>query len=280
MWESKEFPYLPYTNLPYGRITSEYENQGRDDSMSIAIGFVGIDGVLLATDSRMKVGGESGVNYPDDNSQKLWELTDNLGLTSVGSQQGYRQFLLEICQRKLKRSGIKNLSEKAIELLTDTVRDDFMHQLKALGDDLVLAKHLLSTKLAMMVAGYDDNDKPTILNIQTYVTESDIPFSKDIRRLYCIHSASGVAEDLLVKAKMVNELREGLSLNILKRLAVLLIEETKISNVYVGGKIQMATVTRETGFQFVDAGVVQNITEDANIFITNTIEDIIKWVKR
>jgi len=241
--------------------------------MSIALVFIGTDGILLATDSRMTVGTDINVDYWDDNSQKLWKLTDNLGLTSVGSQQGYRQHLIEICQRRLKESGVDNLSEKAISLLTDIVRVDYMHQLETLG---ILAKEFLRNKFGVIVGGYDDDDKPTILSIRAFTAASDIPFATDIRRLFWIDSASGIAEHLLIETKMIEELRHGLSLNVLKRLAALFIEETKISNNCIGGKIQMATVTKDGGFQFVGEGDVKSVTEDANIFIANKVEYITK----
>jgi 20S proteasome alpha/beta subunit len=260
---------------PYGRITSE--QKGRDDLMSIAIGLVGIDGVILATDSRMTIGTDTNLEYTDDNSQKLWKLTDNLGLTSVGSQQGFRQYLLEVCQRKLQESGFDNLNEDAIELLTHTVKTEFMHQLEGLGE--AMARALLTTRFGMMIAGYNKS-KPTILSMRGLITPHDIPFAKDIRRLYWIDSASGIAEHLLVKTKMIDRLRGGLSLDMLKRLAVLLVEETKISHSSVGGEIQMATVTKDSGFCFTDEDEIKNITEEADTCIGNQVESIAKWLDK
>jgi 20S proteasome alpha/beta subunit len=277
MWEFENSPYLPCSDLPYGRITSRYENQGRGDSMSIAIGLIGTDGIVLATDSRMSVGTETGVHYPDDNSQKLWKLTDNLGLTSVGSQQGYRQFILEMCQRKLKESNMNNLGEQTITTLTDTVRNDFIHQIQGFG---TLAKELLMTRYGMMVAGYDDSDSPIILSMRAYITSHDIPFVPDVRHYYCIDSADGTAEYIMAKTNMVKQIRQGINIHILKKLAVLLIEETKISTDAVGGNTQMATITKDGGFEFVEENDIKKITEDTKVFIGNMIGEIVGWLNR
>ncbi|MBM3119322.1 MAG: hypothetical protein FJ006_07220 [Chloroflexi bacterium] len=259
---------------PYDRITSE--SKGRDDSMSIAIGLIGKDGIVLATDSKMNVSTETGVNYDDNNSQKLWKLADNLGWASTGTQQGYRQYLLEMCQRVLRKNGTDNLSEEAIKSLTDTIRNDFMNQVKAFGDEL--ARQLLTTKIAIIVAGYDDDNNPAILSIRTYATASGIPFIRDIRHDYCIYSADSTAENLIIKTGVIHRMKHGLEINMLKKLAGLLIEETKMSNKAVGGKIQMATITKNAGFSFVEDNEVKQIADKANTFTLEMTEAIIKWL--
>ncbi len=226
--------------------------------MSIALGFVGVDGILLATDSRMLIGVGERVEFEDNHSQKLWKLSDNIGLTSIGAQHGYRQYLVDICQKKLLDEGTKECDIATFRLLKDVIKDDFMQQLEKY--DSALTKELLRFNLAIMIAGYCKDLRPYILNIETYVSSSNIPFILDLRDLYCVHGISFIPEYWIAKMDIISKLKEGLNIDALKKLAIFLINETKISNShYIGGDIQMATITKEEGFKFIDSREVMGM---------------------
>jgi len=68
---------------------------------------------------------------------------------------------------------------------------------------------------------------------------------------------------LLKRLHLENEqLLRQLYLKSLKRLAVFIIQETAFYFPWVGGKIQMATITKEKGFEPVEDAIIENIQKE------------------
>jgi 20S proteasome alpha/beta subunit len=246
MWELENSPYLPCFDLPYGRITSE--SKGRDDSMSIAMGFIGKDGIVLATDSYLSIVNDSGnLERTDDNSQKLWQITPFVGCTSIGSQEGYRKWLIDqlikYSQNTKKVDDFDKLCGKYINIM----KDDHLRRIKGFSDTLVksIEGHYI---MRMLIGGYDKDGTPRIISVDSSWIHG-LPFTHDKVTSYRIHGADNIGEYWMKRFNLQKIVADGLEVKALKRLAVFIINETSLYFPYVGGRIQLATITGKVGFK-------------------------------
>ena len=69
--------------------------------MSTALGFIGIDGIVLATDSRETITteGSQTLNHKDD-TQKIHQLTPSIGLITHGNAVSYSWQLLDLFSKQ------------------------------------------------------------------------------------------------------------------------------------------------------------------------------------
>ncbi len=220
--------------------------------MSISLCFRGNDGLLLATDSAMTIFSKDRQTlHTDYNSQKLWRITSNMGIASIGSHEDYRKYILnQIIET------YKDLQQSKAEDIIATIKDDYLNRIKGFSENDV---RRMSYGLAMTIAGYEGTN-PYILSVESQ-NEGGVSYAPGIRPYRCIHGLDSIAEYLIFKLNLDKQLEEGLSLVELKRIATFLILETASYMDGVGGPIQMATITPKDGFCFVDKNVIEDLTQ-------------------
>lgn len=230
--------------------------------MSIAIGFIGEDGILLATDSLLSIFDDDGnLETTMDYSQKLWQLTPSSACTSIGSQEGYRKLLVD----KLINHSISgvptNSFDKLCEGYTEILKTEHLKRIKGFRSTLiksVVGKFVMQ----MLIAGYDESKTPRMISLDASWLHG-YPFAQNKVKSCRIHGGGTIGTYWLKRLHLENEqLLRQLYLKSLKRLAVFIIQETAFYFPWVGGKIQMATITKEKGFEPVEDAIIENIQKE------------------
>lgn len=226
-------------------------NSGRDTSMSIATGFIGIDGIVLATDSKLSVTDrEGGIESFEGYSKKLWNITDKIGCTSIGTQEGYRKWLISEMSAKSKSiSSTENFSE-LYKGYTNLIQQDILSRILPWGESI--AKTLVNRfGLMMLIGGYDES-KPRIIDIEM-PSVGGLPLVPDEVQGYRIVGNSAVTTITgywIKKMGLQRQLYESLlTTETLKRVAIFMIAEVCSYLAYVGGEIQMAIITKDKGYE-------------------------------
>ncbi len=225
--------------------------------MSIAMAFIGIDGIVLATDSRLSLTdtGEIFTGF-NDYSQKLWQITENVGCTSIGSQEGYRKWLIDEMARKSKLMPSANFRELYIEYI-QIVQDDALKRIKGLGDEVVRTL-IRGFNLNMLICGYEE-DKPSVICVEL-PAHGGLPMVPDKVIGYRIHGKGIICEYWFKRLGLQKSLANSeLPIESLKRIVIMAITETCSYVPYIGGDIQMATITEHEGFKLVDQPEIKEI---------------------
>jgi 20S proteasome alpha/beta subunit len=221
--------------------------EGKID-MSVAMGLIGIDGIVLATDSRLTMQ-EGNITYHEDTSQKLWKLTNEIGLMSTGYNSGYRHFLVDYCNAitlpelnknidTLKSSGKLPIDYKLnyLELVNHfamAIREHvkpFVESYDALR---------LAGGMDFILAGYD-KEEAKIFSIDVYNRAT--PFVPNICGRYYF---SGVKEIGLYWKRKLNLERYNFPITFLKKLAVMIILETIKTHDMIGEPVQLAIIDKD-----------------------------------
>jgi len=213
-----------------------------ESDMSIAIGLIGTDGIVLATDSRLSRQ-EGGATYHEDNSQKLWALTETIGLMSTGYNSGYRHFLVDYIQEiilpQVRQEIIKTQKRdmsfiEVVDYCSQTIKEHvarytkYYDVLKAAGG------------MDFILAGYDINT-PKLFSIDVYNVITPFVPSESYR--YCV---SGVKDIGIHWIQTIGF--NGMApqpIEFLQKLAVTIILETAKVNDMVAEPIQLAIVDKE-----------------------------------
>lgn len=255
--------------------------------MSIAIGLIGTDGIVLATDSKAtEKRGES--RHSHETAKKLWLLDSySYGLSSVSNDAQFSEFLIE---------QINNwLSDKKLQLL------DFNERIvaisKALADTYktytqsVLYPDMSSSQSSMkfMIAGYTNSGKPKLVAFDS--SFSDASF---VPRYYAYHPQGKptIPLHLLeIFSPYLYKKIEGkytpfkkTKVKMLMKIAVMVIDECSITDdLDIGGLIQMAIV-KPTGIEKIDSqkleilrGKIRERVTNKDIAFNNLAEIDFEW---
>ena len=233
--------------------------------MSISIAIAGIDGIVLATDSRVTVKNENiGMLTYRDVGKKLWVLKKGeivAGLTTVSTNRGLQEWLVNhyineelpsLPNRRSKDSKAeKEKPSFAIDSF-DMLTLHFSNYLKGWINNYVtgMPQQFVSREgftLGFTLAGYDAHHKP-----QIHFLHSDTSFSPDLKQDYVVSGIPFVCEYWMLKLwkNLFGGERSApipkAKMKTLKRLAVMLIRETaKFNSIAVGGKIQMIIIGKD-----------------------------------
>lgn len=227
-----------YNVIPcYDRI-SPYEVgnviTGERPDMSIAVGLIGTDGIVLATDSKRTEHEYSEI------TQKLWALTPNIGLMSLGWNSGYRHFLIDLYKERIAPSNITNSYLEIVEQFSSAVRGNF--DLHRTEDAINLLKGA-NLSLDFVLAGYDLEHNPRIFAVESM---SAIPFAPTEHRPYYFGGVQYIGIYWAKKIGLASRLsNHKLSCEFLKKFAVMAILETIIFSDMVCEPIQLATVDKD-----------------------------------
>jgi len=218
---------------------------GRDDStMSLAIGMIGIDGIVLATDSRkMETMGE--LKNIVDNSKKLWAFQKyRLGITAVSNDEPFSNWLLNKIPAILEREDVSSLG---YEEKMDKISIELSRLYKQ-----YIREHAFSIEgnfqwgMDFMIAGFASPKKPRLLDISAQISKAGfVPryYQFQIQGIIAqAFSIFGNFRELLYKR--VNDIEIPVqNVEILRKVATLIIDECSLANnVQIGGGIQMIVI--------------------------------------
>jgi 20S proteasome alpha/beta subunit len=224
-------------------------------NMSIAMGLIGIDGIVLGTDSQSTY-----LQY-NKQTQKLWKLTDSIGLMSIGYNSDYQHFLI----KQLLKMPINDFIVE-VENCSDYVRK---HVSKFAYPNLSSLRG--ESQIEFIFAGYDSEMKPRIICSDS--AKSQTPFSLTECELSYVGGVDSIAYNWI--KKIGYEKRIGCEdlrfpCEFLKKFMVMVLLETfRVSNV-CSEPIQMAVVTQQNGYQ--------PITMDEINKIKNSLDDKQQWL--
>ena len=257
------YPLIPKTeayHLPILRDTIfSNKGYGRDDSMSIALCFRGTNGLLLATDSVMTIVARDQKSLHTENtSQKLWRIANNMGLTSIGTQEDYRKYVIGKVIEFYKESEHADI-EKVIEI----IKTDYLGRIEGFSEAAI---RRINYAMLMIIAGYEDSE-PYIINVESDPMEG-IAFSPGKRlylplgkRLYrCVQGMDTIAYYWITRLNLDKKLEEGISIESLKKIATFIILESSFT-AGIGEPIQMATITIEDGCQLIGKDEINNLVK-------------------
>jgi predicted proteasome-type protease len=200
--------------------------------MSIVVGLIGNDGIVLATDSQRNKGNFSTI------SEKLFALTPNIGLMTLGYNAEFRRFVIESWYEADQNTN-KSFSDIYYQFALNfkaKIEPYFTKEFR-------LQLHLANESLDFIVGGYDTHKQARLMAISS---SGRAPFIPSECEAYHIDGVRDVGY-YWVKKVGIDRLIENNQLNceFLKRFAVMIILETiKFSGLMLCEPIQLAVVNK------------------------------------
>lgn len=200
--------------------------------MTLAMALRAIDGLVLATDSRI-----TGRGGTADVSEKFLQVNRDIGVLTYGlAQPGYEgisQLVSEVNRNQW--AHFSKIAEEAARIFQNSYASWLERQKEKRFYGVV----------GFILAGYD-NLETNQFRIMHYEITPDLqePFRKRAISGDLLAAQWHIARYLLTKFYYPE-----ITVNELAELAVFLIAETMIVEETVGGPIQMATITQTVGFQ-------------------------------
>ena len=249
--------------------------------MSIAMAFKGIDGIVLATDSRLsKIKADNYIIGQENSSIKLWKVNDSIGCTALCSDEEYGYWLIDLLVKSSKNENDQGLDESC-ERYIQIIKNDIKKR-SILGDPQIdddnLNKHLQSRGfyLAILLAGYDISGQYGICEILFPVPSSLHLSPHKVKNSYEIHGQKDFNTYWISKLFLQKQLDQGLSIEAIKKLIVFLITETSCYSGTVGGDIQMAIITKDKGYEPIGMDKIEPL--QAEISKMAGFKDISDWI--
>ena len=239
-------------------IISQHEVANIEDKtdMSIAIGLIGTDGIVLGTDSQSTY-----LQY-NKQTQKLRKLTDSIGLMSLGYNSDYQHFLIK---QLLMMPSVKDFIEE-VTICSDYIR---RHVKTFAYPDLSILKG--NSQIEFVFAGYDSELKPRIISLDS--AKSQTPFAPTEYELSYVGGVDSIAYNWIKRIgyeKRIDCEDLRFPCAILKKFMVMILLETfRVSNM-CSEPIQMAVITQQNGYQ--------PITKDEISEIKNSLDYKQQWL--
>jgi len=200
--------------------------------MSLAVALEGTDGVVLAADSRGTIGDPRGLTAINDHHQKLFQLTKWAGICVFGSAEVGSELVRRI--KAAIESG-RN-PEGRIDVVEETVRSTAREQYANWFSTLNVESR---PRLGLLLSGIQTDEKP-----RTIVYSHQLDFAPQVAAAgvmmggipqYAIYLCHRFYDDTQPVERLCN-------------LAEYLIAETATQDQKVGGTINIARISRETGY--------------------------------
>jgi len=265
----QEYPYsisfpMEYPSNPYATIYENVYSYREENRMSLSITFIGTDGIVMATDSRLVVQ-QGEFSRHRDNEQKLWKIEDNYGLTCVDNHSGYANFLREefisIVSAMKKKSGAKTINiREMVKMMSLFLKGQFAPYAEMMSDTILKGS---GYTMEFVLAGYMGKN-PKVFKLSSQATK--YPFSETIIVDWCPSGISSIANYWMEKLRNCiyeysdNKVIPREDVETLKKIAVIIIDETsQVFSDYVGGAIQVAIIKPDMAELFkVDESVIAN----------------------
>jgi 20S proteasome alpha/beta subunit len=209
-------------------------------AMTLLVALRGQDGIVVATDSRGTFGDPRGVTAQNDAQKKLYVASKYSAILTAGSGELGAAVMSEILQAVKDKEGVTTIMDQARTLLRTKYGDWFA---KFAIQPLPNPLSPLRPDLALILAGYDTDPagRPTEQRIFQLISQTD--FAPMLHNYG--FALAGVAQYALY---LLNRLYEKDStVEKLKALAAYVITETASQDGKVGGPVQMATITPDSG---------------------------------
>ncbi|MFC1995201.1 hypothetical protein ACFLVK_02195 [Chloroflexota bacterium] len=240
LFDSRVDPLLYYDLLHCDKIRLKEVNEHVESlNMSVVVGLIGNNGIVLATDSQ-----RTKRNYRIKVT-KLWALTPNIGIMTFGYHGGYRQFLINLW--KEKKAHIDNIGYQSVDMFASEVKENIAKYFgsKSKYKPLEVLK-LAGEGFDFVLAGYDVQNNPHIMSVSSmsqvpFIPEECTPCHIDgIKDIGIYWSKKTGVDDMITNHQ--------LSCDFLKKFAVMIILETIVFSDIVCEPIQLAVID-EKGYQ-------------------------------
>ena len=205
--------------------------------MTLAMALRAIDGLVLATDSRV-----SGKRGTADNSEKFMQVNRDIGVMTYGlaepGYEGISRLVLEVTQNRL--AHFSKIADKAATVFQDSCTSWLERQ----------EHKRLGGPTGFILAGYDSLETNQFRIMHYEITpDPEQPF----RFMKAAFSGDLLAAQWHLARYLLNKLYyPEMTVNELAELAVFIVAETMTVQTTVGGPIQMATINQTVGFERVD----------------------------
>jgi 20S proteasome alpha/beta subunit len=260
---------FPYFISPCDTITSEHK--GREEStMSIIMALMGIDGIVLATDSRLTSHWKETSEIRDD-EKKLWVLKSNIGLVYACNDLPFSKWLISKME-----SEVINLEENATL--------DFVDKIQKVSENInrYYSYYAQSHPMQFMVdtggfdmefifAGYSGS-KPKIISLSSQAKKANFACRS---YPYCIAGLPNVANYWMIKfkehlyTKMEGEDIPLQHTSVLRNIAIMIINEVGISSFEVGVKPIQMVIIKQSEVVPIDAQDIEALRVKIHTEITN-----------
>ncbi len=218
--------------------------------MSISVAIIGIDGIVLAADSRVtskSANAEMVLYHNAGKKLSLRKISNELkiGIASVNDNKGFDEWLLDDyfnSQYKAVKDKISNFSDFVLSF-SGFIKHMVELYVKDMPDKFVTREGF---NLGYTIVGYKSQNDP-----QIHFLQSSHSFSPDIKRDYYIAGIPSIGDYWMMKmwrqlfGDKIDKPTPKIKVEILKKIAVMLISETSKLNNSVGGKISMVVLNSD-----------------------------------
>jgi len=196
----------------------------------------GVDGVVMASDSRATVGDPRGLTAINDTHTKLYRLTKYTGVAVSGASEIAAKLITDT-QEKLGAQAEVVFVDDVLEVLRQTC-------LQRWGEWRMLQMPVdMRPKVLFLVAGLSDSKEPRI-----YLTNSHLQFAPQLFQNG--HACAGIINYAVYLLHRLYS--KGMTRKNLVSLAHYVVTETATQDPKVGGPIWIAEIDAEKGFTLVD----------------------------
>jgi 20S proteasome alpha/beta subunit len=216
----------------------------------------GIDGLVVASDSRGTFGDPRGVTAQNDSQKKLYVTSKYSAILTAGAGELGAQLMGEVADVIKQTEGVTKIMDAARTHIRAKYADWFN---KFVVQPLPNVPAAVRPDLALLVAGYEVDAGGNPVEQRVFQLISQFDFAPMLHNYG--FALQGVAQYALY---LLNRLyRRDASVEQLKALAAYVITETASQDGKVGGRVQMAMITpkdgcRELTIEEVDQIINQN----------------------
>lgn len=206
--------------------------------MTLLVGLVGTDGIVVASDSRGTFGDPRGVTAQNDAQRKLYVATDRACVLTAGTGELGATIMTEALGMYQATDGVTEVLNKTRNLVRQRYLEwfpNFALQPNQNGDPV-------RPDLAFLIAGYESAPNGKTPDQRMFQIVSQFDFAPMLHNYG--FALVGVAQYGLY---LLNRLfRGGATVEQLKALAAYVITETASQDGKVGGPVQMAVIVKNT----------------------------------
>ncbi|MFH2220419.1 MAG: hypothetical protein ABII68_12280 [Pseudomonadota bacterium] len=228
--------------------------------MTLAMAVRAVDGLVLATDSRIT--GRAGTA---DISEKFLQVNRDIGVLTYGlAQPGYDGISKLVSEvNRNKWAHFSKISQEASRIFKNAY-DSWLNAQK---------KQQFVAPVGFILGGYDnlETNQFVIVHYEIVPTPEEPNGAIEVRPM----PGDLLAAQWQISRYLLNKFyREGMTVNELAELVVFSIIETMSIEEGVGGPIQMAIITQNTGFQRLHRQRIADILDKNQLRFSNFIRFI------
>lgn len=215
--------------------------------MTLIVTLQGIDGLVLAGDSRGTIGDPRGLTAINDSFTKLFRLSKYCGIGISGASE-LGATIIDTLNKQIGNGKLE---------YTDDILKETRSLIRSNFDDW-FNKFPVNERPAMniSVVGYTRNQDDSLIP-RTFLLSSQLDFAPQLfPNGNCLHGVPQYAVYLMHRLY-----DSQMTVDSLSRLAAYLIAETATQDPKVGGPIRIAKITQNEGYLELDTKEVEEITK-------------------